>query len=157
MSDQINLFEQVEHDEEKERRFADKKAKYEKWLTLPEETHIAEDSKERADINNILYHGFCELYSSALHDCETIPDTHRIWLNHNNRDYWVLNETGVCGGERIDICPYCGAELSQGKGNIKLIKAEARHWLFYLHYDIPMRELGYQPPEDREAIRAVWG
>jgi len=157
MSDQINLFEQIEQDEEKERRFAERKALYEQWLSLPEVTHIAEGTKERAEIAWILYQTRTQLYIDALHVCDNLPDTHRIWLNPSSNNYWVLNENGVCGGEHIENCPYCGAELSEGRGNVILKKAPAKYWLFYLHYDIPMRELGYQPAEDREAIRAVWG
>ena len=154
---QINFIEEVERVTEEERRYKNKTEMYKKWLNLPEKTLIREGTKEREELSAILWETYCELYQKAYHECLTLPDDEYIWMNPTSKDYWVLNKKDETGGEHIETCPYCGAKLSEGKGDAVLYKAESKYWLFYLHYDVPMRENGFQSPEDREKIRKVWG
>lgn len=154
---QIDLFAEIEREEKEESQFRAIEKMYNEWKALSEITRVPEGSDERANLASILNYGYCKLYWHAYHECPELPDTQYIWLNGNYENYWVLNERGAGEGEYIKTCPYCGAELSKGKGSANLYKAPEKYWLFYLHYDIPMRELGYQPEDDREKIRAVWG
>jgi ribosomal protein L24E len=157
MSDQLNLFEMLEAESEKERSFKEKTDRYNRWLALPDEILIKEGSEERENLSGILWGNYRELYGMARHECERIPENQYIWMNPCECNYWVLHTEGEICGEHIEKCPYCGAELGKGKGDAYLYKAEAKHWLFYLHYDVPMHNLGYQPKEDRSAIKKVWG
>lgn len=154
---QLDLFEIQEVQERQDKRFRRMTEKYQKWLTLPDRTRIKEGTLERKLLSGILWSNYCELYSSAEHRCESMPDDMYIWMNPCHNEYWVINKRGNIQGEKADVCPYCGAELHKGKGDAYLYKAEAKHWLFYLHYDVPMKKYGYQPKEDREAIRNRWG
>jgi hypothetical protein len=157
MDGQLNFLEDIERKTKEERSYNKNCRMYAEWLDLPEKTLIKEGSHEREFLSEILAAGYCGLYGEALHECSNLPSDEYIWMNCCEEEYWVLNKKGVCGGEHIEICPYCGAELGKGKGDAYLYKAEPKYWLFFLHYDKPMYELGYQPEADREAIRKVWG
>lgn len=156
--EQLNFAVDLERKDQEERWFQENTAMYEKWLTLPDKTLVKDGTTEREHLSGILRNAYCKLYQRALHECQSLPEDEYIWMNPGpSRNYWVLNKRGVCGGEHIETCPYCGAELGKGKGDAVLYKAEEKYWLFYLHFDVPMRQLGYQPKEDREAIKRVWG
>lgn len=63
----------------------------------------------------------------AIHICDEQPDNVKIWLNeiesHEGPDseFWVMNRDGEAGGEQIDRCPYCGADLKQGAGDVAIV------------------------------------
>lgn len=153
MVQQLSLFE----DTEKEQAFRAKTEMYHKWLTLPDKILVRDGTPERETLSTDLGDGLCKLYGHARHECKNVPEDEYIWMNPCQWNYWVLHSEGKIAGERIKVCPYCGAELGNGKGDAYLYKAEAKYWLFYLHYDVPMHNLGFQSKEDREAIRKVWG
>lgn len=160
MLDQVSMFEEIEKSDRQRKddeRFEEQTVKYKKWLTLPDETLIKEGTPEREGLAYILGDGYCELYYSAYHLCNEMPKEKYIWLNHCEDNYWVLHHEDNISSKHVEECPYCGAKLGEGKGDAILYKAPAKYWLFYLHWDMPMRKLGYQPKEDREAIRKVWG
>lgn len=108
---------------------------YEQWLLLPQETLIREGSPERDRVREILANGYCDLYSKALHRCAKLPAHREIWLNHCDKDYWVIHTKGEPQGDKCDVCPYCGAKLKDGKGDVVLIKAEAKRYANYKHWN----------------------
>jgi hypothetical protein len=63
----------------------------------------------------------------AVHICDEQPDNVKIWLNevesHEGPDseFWVINRDGEAGGEQIDRCPYCGAGLKWGAGDVAIM------------------------------------
>lgn len=155
---QLNLFEIQAEQKKKEEYFRSKTEMYNKWLVLPDKILVKDGASERSTLSADLWRGYCKLYSKALHECRNMPDDMEIWVNPcEPENYWIIHSKHEISGEKVDICPYCGAELSKGKGDAYLYKAPAKYWLFYLHFDIPMHNLGYHPKEDREAIRKVWG
>lgn len=156
----MTIFDFIEDPEKTKREdetFQRKTDMYEKWLSLQERTLIKEGTSERATLNETLWANYCELYGQALHECERLPEDEYIWMNACKHEFWVLNKRGECQGTQINKCPYCGAELGKGKGNVYLYKAEAKYWLFYLYFDRPMYERGFQSPEERQKIKEVWG
>jgi hypothetical protein len=153
MVEQLSLFENTE----KEQVFQAKTEMYNKWLTLPDKILIRDGTPERVTLSTDLWNGYCKLYGQARHECENVPEDEYIWMNPCSANYWVLHIKDNIEGKHVKVCPYCGAELGNGKGDASLYKAGAKYWLFYLHYDKPMHDLGFQPKEDREAIRKVWG
>jgi ribosomal protein L24E len=154
---QLNFMEDMERKAREDRYYDEKCRMYAEWLGLPEKTLIKDGSPEREVLSGILGAGYCKLYGAAHHECLDMPEGEYIWMNHCERNYWVLHRKDQIQGKHVEKCPYCGAELGKGKGDAYLYKADPKYWLFYLHYDKPMHELGYQPKEDREAIRKVWG
>lgn len=155
--EQINFLDDMQRDSEKEERFQKIKQMYEKWLTLPEKTLIKEETAEREKLNVALWDGYCKLYGCALHECEGVPNNEYIWMNPCEHEYWVLHNKDTISGEHIEVCPYCGVELGKGKGDAYLYKADAKYWLFYLYWEIPMHDRGFQSPEERQKIKEVWG
>jgi len=62
----------------------------------------------------------------AVHICDEQPDDVKIWLNEIESrgpgfEFWVMNQDGKVEGEQIDRCPYCGAELKQGAGDVAIV------------------------------------
>lgn len=43
-------------------------------------------------------------------------------------EYWVMNDIGNPAGEHIETCPYCGADLKNGAGDVVLVKADGGWW-----------------------------
>lgn len=155
--EQINFLEQIERADREERQFQENKKLYEQWLELPEKTFVKEGTSERENLNDILWNNYCKLYSYAHHECEGLPNDEYIWLNAVEHEYWVLNKKANVSGKHIEICPYCGAELGKGKGDAYLYKAEAKYWLFYLYWEVPIHDRGFQSPEERQKIKEVLG
>ena len=59
---------------------------------------------------------------SAIHVCDTKPDDVKIWLNAMApAEYWVLNSGDDPCGEHIEVCPYCGANLKDGAGDVMIV------------------------------------
>jgi hypothetical protein len=142
---------------EADKRFRNLTKLYNKWLMLPEKTLIKEGTPERKKLNSTLWENYCKLYGQAYHECDGIPQNEYIWLNPCDYEYWVLNQKGTIGGKHIEICPYCGAKLGNGEGNAYLYKADYSYQLFYLYWEVPMHERGYQSPEERQRIKERWG
>ena len=155
--EQINFLDSIERKSREEEIFQEHKQMYEKWLTLSERIFVKEGTPERENLNNALWDGYCKLYGCAHHECEGIPKDKYIWLNPAEYEYWVLTDKETVQGEHIEICPYCGTELGKGKGDAYLYKAEAKYWLFYLYWEIPMHDRGVQSPEERQKIKEIWG
>lgn len=68
----------------------------------------------------------------ALHVCPQKPENIKIWLNAMMPlEYWVMNKSGNPCGEHIETCPYCGAALKDGCGDVLVvpygIAAESQH------------------------------
>ena len=156
-AEQLDLFEQFERDNEKERQYRDMTEMYQQWLKMPDKIFVKEGTPEREHLSAELWRGYCKLYQHAHHECANLPPDKYIWMNPCGHNYWVINIKGEVCGKKADICPYCGAELSKGKGDAVLYKAESKYWLFYLHFDVPKHEGREPTPEDRAAIKAIWG
>lgn len=59
-----------------------------------------------------------------------LPEGKYIWLNHIEApEYWVINDEGNPCGEHIETCPYCGADLKNGAGDVVLVKADGGWWV----------------------------
>ena len=59
---------------------------------------------------------------SAVHVCDKKPDDVKIWLNAMApAEYWVLNSGDDPCGEPIEVCPYCGANLKDGAGDVMIV------------------------------------
>lgn len=59
-----------------------------------------------------------------------LPDDKYIWLNEiEPAEYWVMNDSGTRPGEHIDTCPFCGANLKAGGGDVLLVKADGGWWV----------------------------
>lgn len=59
---------------------------------------------------------------SAIHVCGAQPDDVKIWLNAMApQEYWVLNSGDDPCGEHIEVCPYCGAKLKEGAGDVLML------------------------------------
>ena len=59
---------------------------------------------------------------SAVHVCDKKPDDVKIWLNAMApAEYWVLNSGDDPCGEHIEVCPYCGAKLNDGAGDVLIV------------------------------------
>lgn len=59
---------------------------------------------------------------SAVHVCDKKPDDVKIWLNAMApAEYWVLNSGDDPCGEHIEVCPYCGANLKDGAGDVLIV------------------------------------
>ena len=68
----------------------------------------------------------------VLHVCPQKPENIKIWLNAMMPpEYWVMNKSGNPCGEHIETCPYCGAALKDGCGDVLVvpygIAAESQH------------------------------
>lgn len=155
--EQINLLEQLEQEQKAEQRFQEHTRLYHEWLNLPKKILVKEGTPERENLTEELWYGYCSLYKCAHHECPNMPPDKYIWLNPTQKDYWVLATHGVIESKHITECPYCGTKLSEGKGDAVLYKCEPKYWLFYLYYEVPMHERGYQTPEERQKIKEVWG
>jgi hypothetical protein len=135
---------------EEENYYQERAAKYQKWCSLPDVTHIEEGDKKRTQTAQMVWDGGYDLYKDAEHACDTKPDNIKIWQNPCNFECWVLNHAGNAEGEKCDVCPHCKAELSKGKGDVVLYKADPWRWNMFLYYWTPLRERGFVTPEERK-------
>lgn len=121
--EQISMFadlEQAEHNAVEQRIIDRMRREYLAWKSTPQYTPI-----DRG----------CESYNSTIyggvaHVCGGMPEDVHVWRNvyavftgndaRDGREYWVLNHRGNPSGERIDVCPYCGANLRRGEGDVFL-------------------------------------
>ena len=124
--EQMDLFTVVE-EQEKE---TEAKLIFRKWQGLPEEKFIHEGDPMRAQVRGELARWYCSRWAQALHRCAELPDGKSIWLNHIEApEYWVINDEGNPCGEHIETCPYCGADLKNGAGDVVLVKADGGWWV----------------------------
>lgn len=121
---QMNLFDMTSEKEKRQKSFNE----FNTWRNLPERTHIDADSKDRPQVREMLRKKW-KLYSAAHHVCSKLPGDRYIWLNYvENPEYWVLNKVGGPVGEYVETCPYCGADLKHGGGDVVLLKTSSRIW-----------------------------
>ena len=60
--------------------------------------------------------------AQAIHVCNEQPSNIKIWLNEFSRpETWVMNKKGMVCGEFIDVCPYCHANLKEGRGDVLFV------------------------------------
>jgi len=128
--DQISFFEM----DEAERTKARWQRIYELWLAMPNEIFMADGTAERAGMYG--KHAYMtELWMitrSIHHTCAGMPENYKCWLNTcEPAEYWVLTQKGdVESGRHIKLCPYCGARLIDGRGDITIYKDQRRHHCF---------------------------
>lgn len=122
---QINIFEDVEKRELQ--AFRDRT--FLEWKALPFEKMIPAISRERPDVKSELARDYCRLWKGAVHRCHELPEGVHIWLNETEPpEYWVINRNRSPAGEHIEACPFCGADLKHGGGDVTLIKADDSWW-----------------------------
>ena len=120
--EQINLFTQLEQENRENRHRKFVRDGYRLWLTTPD---IVPYKEELAYLHDT-YSG------SPIHICDNKPDNVHIWWNRGasiGGEYWVLNERPLAG-ERIDICPYCKANLKNGEGE-RFLEKWLRGYTYY--------------------------
>lgn len=126
--EQMDLFAVVE-EQEKE---TEAKLVFREWQGLPKEKFIREGDPMRAQVRGELARWYCSRWAQALHRCAGLPDGKSIWLNHIEApEYWVMNDVGNPAGEHIEVCPYCGANLKNGAGDVVLVKADGGWWTIH--------------------------
>lgn len=60
--------------------------------------------------------------AQAIHVCNEQPRNIEIWLNELEKpETWVMNKEGTVCGEFIDVCPYCHANLKEGRGDVLFV------------------------------------
>lgn len=60
--------------------------------------------------------------TSTIHVCDQKPENVKIWLNAMMpAEYWVMNKLDNPCGEHIETCPYCGANLNDGEGDVLIV------------------------------------
>ena len=125
MEKQISFF-----DAEKKRREKEEMDRaFQEWSHLPEEKLIQAGDKLRQQVCSMLRRGFGNLWTQALHRCSNLPAEKYVWLNEiEPAEYWVMNDAGNPCGEHIEQCPFCGADLKNGRGDVVLIKADDYLW-----------------------------
>jgi hypothetical protein len=148
MFEQLNFIEDMERAKKEQDWFEKRTSAYNKWLSLPNETHISDGSEERSQVRYDFWQFGLSLYRNAHHICEPMPEDEYVWLNsaasHSGGEFWVLNKKDGMGGKHIEVCPYCGANLAEGRGDVLLQKKEEGHWRMYLYYEVPKHE-GREP------------
>lgn len=106
---------------------------YREWQALPSEKRIASGSQQRRAARADLSHGYCRRWMSMQHVCPDMPPDTYAWLNYcQPPEYWVLHKRSEVAGDHIDVCPYCGANLAGGDGDVTMIKADERYWRPFL-------------------------
>ncbi|MDR0885083.1 MAG: hypothetical protein LBN22_01750, partial [Clostridiales Family XIII bacterium] len=135
MFEQLNFIEEMERAKKETDWFEKKTNAYNKWLALPDETHALDGSPERKQVRFDLWQLGCSIYGDAHHVCGSLPNDEYIWLNaaasFDGHEYWVLNKKDSMGGKNIDICPYCGVNIAEGRGDVVLYKEKEWHWRDY--------------------------
>ena len=123
---QINLFDEVEEQDSVELAHRG----FEAWLAAPAFLEIPENSPLRPDMVVTFCEGyFSGLWSDALHVCGKLPRGVYIWLNnYMTGEYWVEHRPGSVQGRKADVCPYCGADLKHGHGDVVFLKAGPWLW-----------------------------
>ncbi len=125
MEKQMNLFEAVASYEH-ERKEA---SLFQKWKELPNPKVILDTDPERSALVSMMRGDGWKLYRRAQHVCETMPSEKYIWLNDIEApEFWVMNEKGNPGGELVETCPFCGADLKNRRGDVVLLKTDSSYW-----------------------------
>lgn len=126
MMEQIDLFAQ-----EKERRQEKRMEQmFQQWLSLPEKMLVTAADPRRGEVKAMLQSGYCLTWQEALHQCQELPPEKYIWLNYiEPAEYWVMNDVGDPAGEHVETCPFCGANLKAGGGDVLMVKADDGWWV----------------------------
>lgn len=103
-----------------------------RWRSLPMGTLIQKEDPRRREVRAMLSTRYCFLWKQALHRCSDLPTGKYIWLNYIERpEYWVMNDEGNPAGQHIEVCPFCGANLNAGEGDVVLMKADEGWWAIH--------------------------
>lgn len=125
---------QIKEQEEKKQKIQMRDARifhtfkaYTLYHSLKEdEIFISEDDERRQSIVSQVYGYYCEVYNKLIHTCNNMPESAEIWCNtfssHRKKEYWVKHSKGEIGGIHVITCPFCGAELEKGKGDVIVFK-----------------------------------
>lgn len=98
---------------------------FQRWKELPDETLVSAKDPRRPEVKSMLAEGYCLLWKEALHRCPGLPADKYIWLNYiEPAEYWVMNDVSDPAGEHVEFCPFCGADLKHGAGDVVLTKAD---------------------------------
>lgn len=125
MNEQVSLFDYVD----KEEKAIENEVLFQKWSRLSDKTFVPAGTPERERLLTDLRTGYGILYKKAQHICSPMPSDKYIWLNEvEEAEFWIMNSVGEVCGEKIDVCPFCGADLKHGEGDAVLVKAEPRFW-----------------------------
>ena len=123
--EQLDMFKELEAQELQIRQ----EAMFQEWVALPAEKLIPASSPERHGVQPDLARGYCMRWRGAFHRCPGLPRDRYIWLNEiEPPEYWVMNLIGDPCGEHIETCPFCGADLKHGGGDVVLVKADDGWW-----------------------------
>lgn len=123
--EQIDLF-SAEDDRLREQKMVEM---FCRWESLPPQMLIPAGDPKRSRVLSMLNEGYGFLWDRALHRCEGIPPTRYIWLNAvQPAEYWVMNDFWNPAGKHVETCPYCGADLKSGGGDVLLVKANGDWW-----------------------------
>lgn len=102
---------------------------FRRWQSLPAELPVLSGDPKRRDVRSMLGEKYCFLWKQALHRCQGLPAGKYIWLNYIELpEYWVMNDEGNPAGQHIETCPFCGANLKAGEGDVVLVKANGGWW-----------------------------
>lgn len=127
---QFNFVLQMEEEERRNRYWAKVRKHYPLWLKAPDLLIVPIEDREKM-MRYPDQTGY-DIYSSVVHYCEGGVINDRMpWCNTGVRvgeggEYWVLPPEEGFEGEVIEDCPYCGARLSKGEGQIALRKNRHR-------------------------------
>lgn len=125
MEKQISLFDA----DKAQRQETEMERMFQEWCQAPEEKLIHADDPLRQQVQTTLRRLYCTVWEQALHRCPNLPAEKCIWLNYNELpEYWVMNDEGDPCGEHIEQCPFCGADLKNGGGDVALTKADGLLW-----------------------------
>lgn len=125
MDSQISLFD-TEKKQAQRSRMDDM---FLEWSRSPAEKVIHENDGDRPSVVAMLRSGFGFVWNQARHRCPALPPGKYIWLNEIELpEYWVLNDEGDPCGEHVEVCPFCGADLKHGKGDVIMEKADGYAW-----------------------------
>jgi len=100
---------------------------------MPNELHIADGSIARKGLHsNYKYSTDLWLITRFIrHKCAYMPRNMYCWLNTcQPPEYWVFTKKNEATGRHVDACPYCGARLKDGRGDVTVYKDRRRHHFF---------------------------
>ena len=127
---QISFFE-IEESECREARW---RRIYNLWLEMPDTRFIDDKTADRENMHGKYAFGsdYWLITRQINHTCGNMPENMYVWLNTcEPPEYWVLTQRGIAeSGKHIEVCPYCGANLKNGRGAAVIYKDQRRHHWF---------------------------
>ena len=127
MTDQTNFITDTEERDRTEKHKAFVRECYQLWLKAPDLYTVP--YAERETMKNYPANTSYNVYSQTIHICAGNDKQYKIWLNSfegGSGEFWVINRVGEVEGKRVEVCPYCGARLTVGEGQIALTKSKLR-------------------------------